>query len=316
MIVLGGVLGLVVGLGLLLAVRAAPPLRPVRLADRLAPYLGDAPPPSRLLSAPGGGTPFALVRRVVGPLLGEAVGVLDRMVGGATSVRRRLDGLGRPHGVEELGVEEFRIEQVVWGVAGLLAGGLGLWGLEAAAGHADVVLIGAGALGGLVGGVLARDWWLTRQVRQREQRMLAEFPVVADLLALAVVAGEAPADALARVCRRSHGELARELGGALARARAGTPLAVALGEAAERTTLEPFARFVQGLIVAIERGTPLADVLHAQALDVRELGKRALLEAGGRKEVAMLLPVVFLILPVTVLFALYPGLVTLTSLAR
>jgi len=68
--------------------------------------------------------------------------------------------------------------------------------------------------------------------------------------------------------------------------------------------------------VAIERGTPLADVLHAQALDVRELGKRALLDAGGRKEIAMLLPVVFLILPVTVLFALYPGLLTLTSLAR
>ena len=68
--------------------------------------------------------------------------------------------------------------------------------------------------------------------------------------------------------------------------------------------------------MAIERGTPLADVLHAQALDVRELGKRALLDAGGRKEIAMLLPVVFLILPVTVLFALYPGLLTLTSLAR
>jgi len=29
-----------------------------------------------------------------------------------------------------------------------------------------------------------------------------------------------------------------------------------------------------------------------------------------------MLPVVFLILPVTVLFALYPGLLTLTSLAR
>jgi tight adherence protein C len=146
--------------------------------------------------------------------------------------------------------------------------------------------------------------------------MLAEFPVVADLLALAVVAGEAPADALARVCRLTGGELAGELGRALARARSGEPLTAALGELAERTTLEPFARFVQGLIVAIERGTPLADVLHAQALDVRELGKRALLDAGGRKEIAMLLPVVFLILPVTVLFALYPGLLTLTSLAR
>lgn len=315
MTVIGGLLGLLAAAGLLIAVRAAPPLRPVRLADRLAPYVGDTPPPSRLLSPSGGGpAPFAVARRVLGPLLGEVVGLLDRLVGGASSVRRRLDGLGGTN--RDLSVEEFRIEQVLWGVAGLLAGGLAVFGLGALSGHVNAVLVGAGALGGLVGGVLARDWWLTRQLQQREQRMLAEFPVIADLLALAVVAGEAPADALRRVCGLSHGELARDLDGALARARAGAPLTSALSELAERTTLEPFARFVQGLVVAIERGTPLAEVLHAQALDVRELGKRTLLEAGGRKEVAMLVPVVFLILPVTVLFALYPGLLTLTSLAR
>jgi tight adherence protein C len=78
--------------------------------------------------------------------------------------------------------------------------------------------------------------------------------------------------------------LARDLEAALARARAGTPITRALTEVAELTTLEPFARFVQGLVVAIERGTPLAAVLRAQAIDVCEIGKRALLEAGGRKE--------------------------------
>jgi len=36
-------------------------------------------------------------------------------------------------------------------------------------------------------------------------------------------------------------------------------------------------------VVAIERGTPLADVLRAQATDVREVGKRALLEAGDAR---------------------------------
>jgi tight adherence protein C len=311
MIVLGALLGLMAAVGVLIAVRSAPPLRPVRLADRVGPYLGDTPPPSRLLSPSVTGAPFAAVRRIFGPLLGEAVGLLDRLVGGRSSVRRRLDGLG-----SDLGVEEFRIEQVVWGALGMLGGGLAVLGLDALTGRLSPMLVVIGAVLGVVGGVLARDWWLSHEVQQREQRMLAEFPVVADLLALAVVAGEAPADALHRVCRLTGGELAGDLARALARARSGEPLTSALGELAERTTLEPFARFVQGLIVAIERGTPLADVLHAQALDVRELGKRALLDAGGRKEIAMLLPVVFLILPVTVLFALYPGLLTLTSLAR
>jgi tight adherence protein C len=102
----------------------------------------------------------------------------------------------------------------------------------------------------------------------------------------------------------------------MARTHAGTPITTALTELAERTTLDAFARFLQGIVVALERGTPLADLLRAQAVDVREVGKRALLEAGGRKEISMMLPVVFLLLPVTVLFALYPGLVTLTTIAR
>jgi tight adherence protein C len=85
---------------------------------------------------------------------------------------------------------------------------------------------------------------------------------------------------------------------------------------AARTSLPALARFVDGMAIAVERGTPLADVLRAQAVDVREVRKRALLEAGGRKEIQMMVPVVFLILPVTVLFALFPGLLTLTSLAH
>ncbi len=63
--------------------------------------------------------------------------------------------------------------------------------------------------------------------------------------------------------------------------------------------------------VAVERGSPLAEVLRAQAQDVREGGRRALMESGGRKEVLMMVPVVFLILPVTVLFAVFPSAVVL-----
>lgn len=309
---LGSILGALAAAGLIIAVRAAPPLRPIRLIDRVAPYLGDTPRPSRLLMQPSAtATPFVVARRIFGPVLGELVRVLDKAVGGAASVRRRLNGLG-----SRLTVEDFRIEQVVWGVAAMLASGVVVAVAGWARGGIDPVLVAAVALAGLVGGVLGRDWYLTRQLQRREAVMLAEFPVFADLLALAVVAGEAPPDALRRVCRLTGGELARDLDSALTQSRTGMLLTSALTGVAERTTLEPFARFVQGIVVGLERGTPLADVLRAQAVDVREIGKRALLEAGGRKEISMMVPVVFLILPVTVLFALYPGLLTLTSLAR
>ena len=311
-VVVGALFGLLFATGLLLAVRAAPPMRPVRLVDRVAPYLGDTPPPSKLLARPTAtAVPFVVVRRMFGPVIGDAVGFVDRMVGGSVSVRRRLGGLG-----SGATVEEFRIEQVVWGAIGMLGCGLFVVLIGVARGGVDPVLAAGAALVGLLAGVLSRDWYLTRQLQRREAAMLAEFPVVADLLALAVVAGEAPPDALLRVCRLTGGELARDLDAALARARSGTPLTVALTDLAEWTTLEAFTRFVQGLVVAIERGTPLADVLRAQAADVREAGKRALLEAGGRKEISMMFPVVFMLLPVTVLFALFPALSTLVSLTR
>jgi tight adherence protein C len=234
-----------------------------------------------------------------------AVRWVERISGGSASVRRRLDQLGRGGGVEQ-----FRAEQVLWGVLGAGAGaGLGL-ALTAGRGAAAVPVLALLVTGGLLG-VLGRDVWLSRQVRRRQERMLAQFPAVAELLALSVGAGEGAAGALERVARTCRGELAAELRRTVADARAGASLGQALDRLAARTSLPSLARFVEGMVVALERGTPLADVLRAQAQDVRDLSRRRLIEAGGRKEIAMTVPVVFLILPVTVLFAVFPGLAIL-----
>jgi tight adherence protein C len=308
---LGMVLGLAAATGLILVLTYAPPFRSVRLVDRLAPYVHDTPPPSRLLGTTTEAGLLTAVRRVFGPVIGDGARIIDRFLGGRGSVRRRLDALAT-----DTTVEDFRVEQVVWGGVGLLGAALLATVGSVAAGSLNVLSAALLCVAGAVGGVLGRDWWLTQQVQRRETLLLAEFPVVAELLALAVTAGESPAAAIARVTRLSGGELARELGAALGRARAGIPLTEALQQVADRTSLDPLARFIDGLLVAIERGTPLAEVLRAQAADVREAGKRRLLEAGGRKEIAMMVPVVFLVLPVTVLFALFPGLISIVSLAQ
>jgi tight adherence protein C len=309
--VTGMLLGLVAAVGLVLVVSYAPPFRSVRLVDRLAPYVHDTPPPSRLLGTATEPGLLTAVRRVFGPAVADGARLVDRVLGGRAAVRRRLDALGAG-----ATVEDFRVEQVVWGGLGLLAAAIVAAVGSLAAGGLNVLSAGLLCLAGLLGGVLGRDWWLTQQVQRREELLLAEFPVVAELLALAVTAGESPTAAIARVTRLSGGELARELGAALGRARAGVPLVDALQAVADHTSLDALARFIDGLLVAIERGTPLAEVLRAQAADVREAGKRRLLEAGGRKEIAMMVPVVFLVLPVTVLFALFPGLISIVSLAQ
>jgi tight adherence protein C len=223
------------------------------------------------------------------------------VLGGSASVRRRLERAGRSPDVEA-----FRAQQVLWGVAGLAAGGSLAVLFRYARSSPPAALAGLVVVLGAAG-VVSRDWWLTRQVEARERRMLAELPTVAEMLALAVAAGEGPLPALERVARLSSGELSGELRRTLADARAGAPVPIALQGLANRTGLVPLVRFVDGVVVAVERGTPLADVLRAQAADVREAGQRALMDTAGKKEIAMMIPVVFLVLPVTVLFAVYPG---------
>ena len=296
---MGGVVGAGFGLGWVLVFLGLPAQRRPGLDARLAPYLRDAVAPSRLLAS----MPRSRSRaaEVAAPLIGDLARWVDRIMGGSASVRRRLQRAGLAPDVEG-----FRGEQVVWGALGGAVGtALAIFALvvRGAAVLPVVMLVVASVLLG----VIARDQWLTRQASAREQLMLAEFPTVAELLALAVSAGEGATRALDRVCRLSHGELSVELGRCLADARAGANLPTALQGLADRTGLVSLTRFVDGMVVAVERGTPLAEVLRAQAQDVREAGRRAVMEAGGRKEIAMMIPVVFLVLPVTVLFAIFPG---------
>lgn len=120
-----------------------------------------------------------------------------------------------------------------------------------------------------LGGPLGCDYRLSRQVARREERMLMEFPTIAELLALSVGAGEGPVAAMKRVATMARGELSSELALTLSMVRSGEPLARALEGLADRTVLSSLTRFVEGVAVAVERGTPLADVLRAQAQDVR-----------------------------------------------
>ncbi len=301
----GSVLGATLAVGLLLVAARVRAIRHPQLAVRVLPYVRDLPQlDDAALRLPAQPTSAAV--GVFGPVLRSAADLVERVLGGATSVRRRLDRAGL-----EKTVHDFRVEQVVWGLLGFAAtAAVGLLRMLSQPGSVALWLVLCAL--GFVTGVLARDTHLTSQVRRRERQILTEFPTIAELLALAVAAGESPVMALDRVVRRSGGELSRELGGVLAAIRTGEPVSSAFDQLAATTGLPVVARFAQGVAVAVERGTPLADVLHAHASDVREAGRRELIETAARREVAMMVPVVFLVLPVTVLFAFWPGVVGLS----
>lgn len=303
----GAVLGGLAGAGLVLVVSRVLVLRRTPLAVRVLPYVRDLPQVERMGARVASSTPAAV--GVFGPVLRSAADAVERVLGGATSVRRRLERAG----IDKT-VHDFRIEQVQWGVAGFaVSAAYGL--LRALADPGQVVLGLVLCAVGAVLGVLGRDSYLSSQVKARERRILAEFPTVAELLALSVAAGEGPVAALDRVVRRSGGELSTDLARVLAAVRTGEPVAAAFDRLAATSGLPLVARFAQGIAVAVERGTPLADVLHAQAADVREAGRRELIEIAARKEVLMMIPVVFLVLPVTILFAFWPGVLGLSLTA-
>lgn len=302
----GASLGVVLGSGLLLIGSRVLVIRKPQLALRVLPYVRDLPqvgstPTLKVASS----SPTTAAVGVFGPVLRSAADTVERVLGGATSVRRRLE-----RAAVDKSVHEFRVEQVLWGLAAFaVAAAYGVVKAFNDPGGAILSLLICCVAFGL--GVLARDNHLSSQVKNRERRILAEFPTVAELLALAVAAGESPVAALDRVVRRSGGEMSSDLAKVLAAIRTGEPVSAAFDRLATTTGLPLVSRFAQGIAVAVERGTPLAEVLHAQAADVREAGRRELIEIAARKEVFMMVPVVFLVLPVTVLFAFWPGVVGL-----
>jgi tight adherence protein C len=297
----GALLGAGVGLGLWLSAARVITLRRGSFELRVLRHLEDIPQLDRPPVQAAGG-PF---RQVFGPVLTGPAARLERLVGDSAAVGRRIDRAGL-----DLTVHDFRVEQVVWGAVALAASSAAAL-LVALRAPDRALPLAVLCLMAAVLGVLLRENRLTAQVRAHESKVLSELPAIAELLALAVAAGEGPVAALERVVMRSHGAFSRDLARLLGEIRTGTPVVVAFDDLSKRTGLPVVARFASGISVAVERGTPLADVLHAQAGDVREAQRRSLIESGAKREVAMMIPVVFLVLPTTVLFAFWPGVVGL-----
>jgi tight adherence protein C len=301
------VCGVILGSGLWLLLVRLPFMRPTTFSERIGPQLKSHNLESGLLRPPPRNpTLFGPLERILRPVIRDAFSSLGRINLGSSALKRRLVRAGsRKSSVD------FRAEQLLWGAAGFMAA-IGAVLLFGAAGRFNPGMAVAAILGGAAGAFLLRDYLLGAAVRKREARMMAEFPSIAELMALAVSAGESATGALDRVCRSARGELSQEFTRVLAETRSGKPLVEALQEFSARTDLGPLVRFVDGLIVAVERGTPLADVLRAQAQDVRDTAKRELMESAGKKEIGMMVPLVFGVLPLTVVFAVYPGLAAIS----
>jgi len=297
--------GLALGFGLWLLVSLAPRLSRPSLAVRIAPHVLDVSPFARELLDRRTVDPLPVFGLLLEPVTRRLRRAIDVVVGGPETTVRRLRQAGL-----RISVDAFRSRQLVWATtAAILAVVVAVVGAQFTPvnpGTAAAFVVVAAVLG-----FLGCDYVLQRQAARRTARIADELPTVLEFLTLSLSAGEGILDGLRRVSRVSSGELAGELGGVTTAVASGLPLSTTLTTLARELQLPAFTRAVEQITGALERGTPLADVLRAQAQDSRDDSKRALLELSGKKEVAMLVPVVFLILPSTVLFAIFPGIFVL-----
>ncbi|MAT18615.1 MAG: pilus assembly protein [Leifsonia sp.] len=298
-------LGIAFGVGVWTLLALVPQFGAPRLSRRLAPYLVDVSPHARELVAERAGEPTSVLLELIEPGLARLRRALASLLGGDESIERRARQAGVP-----IAVERFRSRQLLAALGGLAVGVLivAVWSrTNSLPGVASVALVlVCGTLG-----LFAPEQLLVRAARRRQARIADELPTVLEFLSLALSAGENVVDALRRVARTGHGELAREFARVVADIHAGAAVPDALTRCADAIDLPAFTRTTDQLVGALGRGTPLAEVLRAQAADVRVEATRQLMESAGRKEVAMLVPLVFLILPVTIAFALAPAVLVL-----
>ena len=296
------VAGTGLGLGLWSLAGLLPTFARPRLERRIAPYLQDVSQAARESLDPPSPGPAPVLALLLRPVFDPLRAVLGSVLGGSELITRRLRQSG-----SAASVDSYRGQQVLAAIAGL---GLGTLAALAAA-QAGIVAQAVVAAAGGVAGLVARDALLTHAARRRLARLSEELPVVLEFLALSLSAGEGILDALRRVARTGTGDLAAEFSTVVGAVATGIPLSDALARLAHELDLAPLTRCIEQVTTALERGTPVGDVLRAQAQDSRDAARRALLESAGRKEIAMLFPLVFLILPVTILFAVFPGLMVL-----
>jgi tight adherence protein C len=155
------------------------------------------------------------------------------------------------------------------------------------------------------------DHELTKDIKKRRELIESEFPAIIEMLTLAIAAGETPLSAMLRIATSADGQLPKEFQLVVAGVRSGLPINEALDAMGRRVKSVMIRRFVDALVTATLRGAPLVEVLSRHAVEARGNQRNRVMGAAGKAEISMMIPVVFLILPISILFALWPSLTNL-----
>ncbi len=245
------------------------------------------------------------------PLLGQLqrkVNVRALKTQDRTGIHARLEELGKR---TERDYQDFRIRQFGYCTS---AATLVMVLLISSGKDFVVVALFTALSSGLI--FILIDKELSSQIKKHREAIEAEFPAIIEMMTLAIAAGETPMQAMLRIAESAEGELSKEFAVVISEIRTGLPLHVTLDSMGRRVKSVMIRRFADAVVTATLRGAPLIEVLTRHAIEARANQRNRIMNAAGKAEVAMMIPVVFLILPISILFALWPSLTNLNLFAN
>jgi len=165
-----------------------------------------------------------------------------------------------------------------------------------------------------LGGYLLPEFWLTSQVRRRQQVLRLSLPDCLDLLVVCVEAGLALDQAFLRVTqelRIAHPELCEELDLVNVEIRIGRTRIEALHELARRTGVDDIKALVAMLVQTDRFGTSIAQSLRVHSDELRTKRRQRGEELAAKATVKMVPALVFFIFPALFVVILGPALISL-----
>lgn len=156
-------------------------------------------------------------------------------------------------------------------------------------------------------GVILPGFLLSKAATRRAERIDQELPHFVDQLALVIEAGMSFDAAVNYLVDAHEGALAEEMRRVLTELRVGESRREAIRNFARRVGSEDATAFANAVLASDQLGSPLSEILRAQASDLRHRRQTYAEERAQKAPVKMLLPMAIFILPVMFVLILAPA---------
>ena len=164
-----------------------------------------------------------------------------------------------------------------------------------------------GAIGGLVVGFMAPDFYLGNRASRRGTQILESLPDALDLLTISVEAGLGFDAALVKVTEKLKGPLSEEFKRAGSEQRVGKSRQEALRGINERVEQKELGNFISAIIQADQLGVSMSKVLRIQSEQMRGERRQRAEEKAAKAPILIMLPTIGCIFPSLFIVILAPA---------